>query len=168
MRNQEGQSPKQGIQATWSVLIHLVKWWISCFRVLHRTHAASRVDLFLMLVSGFWPLYNVTRRSVWIAVSVPDLLLHFTIIIIIIIIITRSSSRPRSHGKSRGKTIYCLLSIWQGPVEQSKDFSKAPESYHWILNTLIYVFIYLFIYLIIYLFFSENVFILTTLNNKFS
>ena len=30
------------------------------FRGAYRTHAASEVELFVILVSGFWPLYNVT------------------------------------------------------------------------------------------------------------
>ena len=32
LRNQVGESSKQGIQAAWSTPIHHVKWWISRFR----------------------------------------------------------------------------------------------------------------------------------------
>ena len=43
---------------------------------------------------------------------------------------------------------FYLLSTEQGPVEEPKDFSKAPGSNHWVLVILsIYLFIYLFIYL---------------------
>ena len=48
----------------------------------------------------------------------------------------------------------------QGPVEESKSFSKAPGYYHWIHVIFIYLFVHLFI-------FSVNKFLLTTVNKKF-
>ena len=55
-------------------------------------------------------------------------------------------------------------------MEEPKDFSKAPGSYHWALVIFIYLFIYLiytFVYLFIYLFFNVNKFLLTVANNNF-
>ena len=51
-------------------------------------------------------------------------------------------------------------------MEETKDFSKAPESYHWAFFIFIYLFMYLFIYLFIYSF-SVNKVLLTTANNNF-
>ena len=45
------------------------------------------MELFLILLKGFRPLYNVKRRSVLVAVGVLYLPLHFIIVITIIIII---------------------------------------------------------------------------------
>ena len=56
-------------------------------------------------------------------------------------------------------------------MEEPKDFSKAPGSYHWALAIFVYLFIYAFVYLFIYLFiyllFNVNKFILITVNNNF-
>ena len=56
-------------------------------------------------------------------------------------------------------------------MEEAKDFSKAPGSYHWALVIFIYLFIYLFmhffIYFFLYLFFNVNKFLLTIVNNNF-
>ena len=87
LRNQVGESSKQGIQAAWSTPIHHVKWWISSFRGIYRALAASEAGLFLILLKDLRPLCNVTRSSVLVAVSVLYLPLHFIIIAIIIIII---------------------------------------------------------------------------------
>ena len=54
--------------------------------------------------------------------------------------------------RSRGKTL--------GPVKESKNFSKAPGYYHWVLV----IFIYLFVDLLI---FSVNKFLLTTVSKMF-
>ena len=48
----------------------------------------------------------------------------------------------------------------RGPVKESKNFSKAPGCYHWVLVIFIYLFVDLFI-------FSVNKFLLTTVNKKF-
>ena len=45
------------------------------------------MELFLILVKGFRPLYNALRSSVLVAVGVLYLPLHFVIIVITIIII---------------------------------------------------------------------------------
>ena len=58
--------------------------------------------------------------------------------------------------RSRGKT----LIIRQGPVEESKSFSKAPGYYHWVLVIFIYSFVYSWI-------FSVNNFFLTAVNKNF-
>ena len=86
LRNQVPESSKQGIQATWSTLIHHVKWWISHFRGIYRALTASEAGLFLILLKGLRPLCNATRSSVLVAVGVLYLPLHFIIIVIIIII----------------------------------------------------------------------------------
>ena len=87
LRNQVGESSKQGIQAAWSTPIHHVKWWISHFRGIYRALAASEVGLFLILLKGLRPLCNVTRSSVLVAVGVLYLPLHFIIIVIIIVVV---------------------------------------------------------------------------------
>ena len=92
LRNQVGESSKQGIKATWSTLIHHVKWWISCFRGIYRALEASEAGLFLILLKGLRPLYNVTRSSVLVAVGVLYLPLHFIITVIIIVVIIVSLS----------------------------------------------------------------------------
>ena len=84
LRNQVGESSKQGIQAAWSTPIHHVKWWISRFRGIYRALAASEVGLFLILLKGLRPLCNVTRSSVLVAVGVLYLPLHFVIVIIVV------------------------------------------------------------------------------------
>ena len=38
---------------------------------------------------------------------------------------------------------FYLLQIEQSPVEEPRDISKAPGSYHWALVIVIYLFIYL-------------------------
>ena len=88
LRSHMGESSKQGIQAAWSTSIHYVKWWISHFSGIYSTPTACEVELFLILVKGLWPLYNVIRSSVLIAVRVLFLPLYFITIIIIIFIIT--------------------------------------------------------------------------------
>ena len=45
------------------------------------------MELFLILLKGFWPLYNVKRSSVLVVVELLCLPLHFILPIIIIIII---------------------------------------------------------------------------------
>ena len=85
LRNQVGESSKQGIQAAWSTPIHHVKWWISRFRSVCRTYAASEVELFVIL-AAFGPLY-VTESSILGAVRVLHVFRHFIIIFIIIVII---------------------------------------------------------------------------------
>ena len=77
LRNQVGESYKQGIQAAWSTPIHPVKWWISRFRGTYRALAASEVGLFFILLEGLRPLCNVTRSSVLVAVGVLYLPLAF-------------------------------------------------------------------------------------------
>ena len=53
-------------------------------------------------------------------------------------------------------------------MEEPKDFSKGPGSYHWALVIFIYLFIYAFVYLFIYLFiFNVNKFLLIVVNNNF-
>ena len=47
----------------------------------------SEVGLFLMLLKSLWPLCNVTRSSVLVAVGVLPLPLHFIIIVIIIVVV---------------------------------------------------------------------------------
>ena len=86
LRNQVGESSKQGIQAAWSTPIHHVKWWISRFRGIYRALTAPEAGLFLILLKGLWPLCNVTRSSVLVAGCVFYLPLHFIIIVIIIIV----------------------------------------------------------------------------------
>ena len=83
LRNQVGQSSKQGIQTVWSTPIHHFKWLISRFRGVYRTLTSSERELFLILLKGPLPLYNVTRGSVLVALP-----LHFIIIVIIIVVIT--------------------------------------------------------------------------------
>ena len=53
-------------------------------------------------------------------------------------------------------------------MEEPKDFSKAPGSYHraFVIYLFIYLFMYLFIYLCTYLVFSAKKFLLTTANNN--
>ena len=57
------------------------------FQSVYKTLKASQVVLFLILLKGFQPLYNVIRSSVWIVVGVSYLPLHFIMSVIIIIII---------------------------------------------------------------------------------
>ena len=83
LRNQVGESSKQGIQAVWSTSIHLFKWLISRFKSVYRTFTLSERELFLILLKGPRPLYNVTRSSVLVALP-----LHFIIIVIIVVVIT--------------------------------------------------------------------------------
>ena len=87
LRNQMGESSKQGIQVAWSTSIHHVKWWINRFRGIYRALAASEARLFLISFKGLRPLCNVTRSSVLVAVGVLYLPVHFIFVIIIIIII---------------------------------------------------------------------------------
>ena len=84
LRNQVEESSKQGIQAAWSTPIHHLKWWISRFRGAYRTHAASKVELFVILVA--FGLLCVTESPVLRVLHV------FRRFIIIIIIIT---TKPR-------------------------------------------------------------------------
>ena len=86
-KNQVGESSKQGIQAPWSTPIHRVNWWISRFRGIYRALEASEAGLFLILLKGLRPLYNVTRSSVLVAVGVLYLPLHFIIIVIIVVVV---------------------------------------------------------------------------------
>ena len=85
LRNQVQESSKQGTQAASSAPIHHIKWWISRFRGAYRTHSASEMELFVMLVS-FGLLY-VTESLVLGAVRVLHVFRHFIIIIVIFIII---------------------------------------------------------------------------------
>ena len=87
LKNQVRESSKQGIQADWSTPIHHFKWWISRFRDAYRTHKTSEMELIVILINCFRPLYNVTKSSV-LVVGVLDLPLHFIITIIIVIILT--------------------------------------------------------------------------------
>ena len=80
LRNQIGESSKQGIQATWSTPIYHDEWWISCVRGTYRTHATFGVELFVILVNSFQPVYVTGRWT--LVVGVLDLLLHFIIVII--------------------------------------------------------------------------------------
>ena len=82
-----GKSCKQGIQATWFTPILYVKWWISRFRGAYRNHMTSLVELFMILVNSFRPLYSLTGNSVLVVMSALDLSLHFIIFFIIIITI---------------------------------------------------------------------------------
>ena len=50
LRNQVGESSKQGIQAGWSTPIYHVKWWKSRFRGAFRTHTASELSVILVAV----------------------------------------------------------------------------------------------------------------------
>ena len=59
--------------------------------------------------------------------------------------------------QNRGKTLVIYL---QGPVKESKSFSKAPGYYHWVL---VFLFIYLFIYLFV---FSITEFLVTTVKEN--
>ena len=86
LRNQVGESSKQGIQAACSTPIHHVKWRTSRFRGIYRALSVSEVGLFLILLKGLRPLYNVIRSSVLVVVGVLYLSLHFIIIVIIIIV----------------------------------------------------------------------------------
>ena len=52
-------------------------------------------------------------------------------------------------------------------MEEPKDFSKAPGSYHWAIVIFIYLFIHAFVYLFIYLIFDVNKILLTVVNNNF-
>ena len=85
LRNQLGESSKQGIEVAWCTPIHHVKWWISRFRGVCRTYAASEVELFVILVA-LRPL-NVTESSIFYAVRVLNVFHHFIIIIIIIVVV---------------------------------------------------------------------------------
>ena len=85
--NQVGDSSKQGIQAVWSTPIYHVNWWISRFRGISRALTASEVGLFLILIKGLRPLCNITRSSVFVAVAVLYLPLHFVIIVIVVVFI---------------------------------------------------------------------------------
>ena len=76
LRNPMEEKFKQRIKVAWSTPIHDVKWWISHFRTVHRTQGASEVELFVILVSSFWPLH-VTGNSAFVAVRVLDLPLHY-------------------------------------------------------------------------------------------
>ena len=40
--------------------------------------------------------------------------------------------------RSRGKTLVIRLELLEGPVEESKSFSKAPGYYHWVLVIFIF------------------------------
>ena len=82
-----GKSCKPGIQATWFTPILYVKCWISRFRGAYRNHVTYLVELFVILVNSFRPLYSLTGNSVLVVVSVLDLSLHFIIFVIIIITI---------------------------------------------------------------------------------
>ena len=74
---------------TTSVLltIYHINWWISHFRGIYWTLTASEMELFLILLKGFWPLYNVKRSSVLVVVELLCLPLHFILPIIIIIVV---------------------------------------------------------------------------------
>ena len=87
LRNQVGESSKQGIQAAWSTPIHHVKWRISRFRGIYRALAGSDAGLFLILLKGLRPLCSFTRSSVLVAVGVLYLPLHFIIFIIVVVVI---------------------------------------------------------------------------------
>ena len=52
-------------------------------------------------------------------------------------------------------------------MEEPKNFSKVPGSYHWAVVIFIDLFIYPFVYLFIYLFLNVNKFLLTVVNNNF-
>ena len=82
-----GKSCKPGIQATWFTPILYVKCWISRFRGAYRNHVTYLVELFVILVNSFRPLYSLTGNSVLVVVSVLDLSLYFIIFVIIIITI---------------------------------------------------------------------------------
>ena len=48
LRNQVGETFKQGIQAAWPTPIYHVKWWISHLRGVYRTLTASEMELFFI------------------------------------------------------------------------------------------------------------------------
>ena len=50
----------------------------------------SEVGLFLILLKDLWPLCNVTRSSVLVAVSVLYLPLHFVVVIVVVVFIVLS------------------------------------------------------------------------------
>ena len=86
LRNQVGESSKQGIQAAWSTPIYHVKLWIIRFRGIYRVLAVSEEELFLNLLKSLWPLCNVTTSSVLVIASVLYLPLHFILIVISIVV----------------------------------------------------------------------------------
>ena len=86
LRNQVGESSKQGIQTARSTPIHHVKWWISVSEA-YIVLVSSEGELFLTLLKGLWPLCNATRSSVLVILGVLYLPLHFIIFVIFIIII---------------------------------------------------------------------------------
>ena len=51
----------------------------------YSSHAACEVEIFVILVKGFWPLYNVTGSSALVVERVLDISVYFTIFITIII-----------------------------------------------------------------------------------
>ena len=73
LRNQLGESSKQGIQVTWSIPIHHVKWWISRFRGVYRNFIASGKSSFWYYLKSFRPFCNITGSSVvaccWFSIS---------------------------------------------------------------------------------------------------
>ena len=69
----------------WSTPIYHDEWWISCVRGTYRTHTTFGVELFVILVNSFQPVYVTGRWT--LVVGVLDLLLHFIIVIINITII---------------------------------------------------------------------------------
>ena len=85
LRNQVGQSSKQGIQAPWSTPINYLKRLIGRFRGACRTNAVSEVELFVLLAT--FRLLYVTESSVLGAVRDLHVFRHSIIITVIIIII---------------------------------------------------------------------------------
>ena len=53
LRNQVGESSKQGIQAAWSTPIYHVMWWISHFRGIYRALRASQGSSFWYYLKAF-------------------------------------------------------------------------------------------------------------------
>ena len=77
LRNLLGK--KQGIQVSWPIPIH--QWWISRVRRIYRTLTAFEMELFLIFVKDFRPLYTVRRSSLLVDMGSLYLLLYFIIIV---------------------------------------------------------------------------------------
>ena len=86
LRNQVGESSKEGIQTAWSTLIYHINSWISRFRGVCRSLTASEGKLFLILLKNFQSLFNITRSFVLVVVDILYLPLHFIIVVVIIVI----------------------------------------------------------------------------------
>ena len=52
LRNQVGESSKQGIRVAWSTLIHQVKWWIGRFGGAYKTQETPEMELVVSVAQG--------------------------------------------------------------------------------------------------------------------